>query len=365
MGAILVVEPDNKFRNDLDHDLQSLGYFPITCISGHKAKSIMQDNQEIDAIIASINLGDMDGFEFAAWIKDKYPDRYMPFILTASTKDMNYTPKVDYTHIDDFVFKPIAKDTLEFKMRTLMRMSFYYRQIQAQKTEIQKASQNKGALVQMIVHDMNNILTPLITFSDYLAERLNEYHEELGQIRSSSYMLRSMAENMLDINRMENSTLILHRRLMNTRDILAHISPTLKLLEESYIMPIEIKTTSQMDVANIDIDIITRVIINLIINGIKRAPYSNYLLIEIHAADELTFSVIDYGGKIPGEKRDSMFDIYNKENSVGSGYGLGLAFCRMAVESHSGKIWVDDTPSQEECKISFSLPIFRKNKHEG
>ncbi len=362
MGAILVVEPDNKFRNDIDNDLRTLGYFPITCVSGHKARTIMQDNPDIDAIVASINLGDMDGFEFAAWLKSKYPERYMPFILTASTKDMNYTPKVDYTHIDDFIFKPIAKDTLEFKMRTLMRMSFYYRQVQAQKIEIEKASTSKGALVQMIVHDMNNILTPLITFSDYLSEKLEGYHEEISQIRSSAYMLRSMAENMLDINRMENSTMALHKRLMNVKDILGHISPTIKLLEESYIMPIEIEAKQQLDVLNIDIELVTRVLLNLIINGIKRAPYSNYLAVKVNAIDkDMVFSIIDYGGMITKEKRDAMFDIYNKDNTLGTGYGLGLAFCKMAVESHGGRIWVADTKSIEECNISFSLPIFRKN----
>jgi signal transduction histidine kinase len=72
----------------------------------------------------------------------------------------------------------------------------------------------------------------------------------------------------------------------------------------------------------------------------------------------LLFAVSDTGRGIPPESRQRVFDRFARlENSEGiKGTGLGLAFCKLAVESHGGRIWVESVVGQG-ATFYFTLPL--------
>ena len=68
--------------------------------------------------------------------------------------------------------------------------------------------------------------------------------------------------------------------------------------------------------------------------------------------------VEDTGPGVPQEKRKSIFEKYTRLHGVNSatGYGLGLAYCRLAVEGHGGRIWVEDAP-ETGSRFAFAIPV--------
>ena len=109
----------------------------------------------------------------------------------------------------------------------------------------------------------------------------------------------------------------------------------------------------------VDADMLRRVLINLMENAVKYSPPGS--LIEVGAAaegDQVHFWVQDRGKGIPTEQQEVIFEKYTRLRREPStkGLGLGLAFCKLAVEAHGGKIWVDSPPGSGS-RFQFTLPI--------
>ncbi len=105
---------------------------------------------------------------------------------------------------------------------------------------------------------------------------------------------------------------------------------------------------------------ITQVIVNLIRNSLDFSPKNSTITIDVSQKNgNALFSVTDQGSGIPELIRSRIFQkfysIDSSDKRKGTGTGLGLAICREIVESHGGKIWIDDT--QTGTKISFSIPL--------
>jgi signal transduction histidine kinase len=111
----------------------------------------------------------------------------------------------------------------------------------------------------------------------------------------------------------------------------------------------------------VDEDMARRVLINILENGIKFTPAHGSLCIEVEPEDDwVRFSVQDSGPGIPMEARDKIFKKFVRLQTerFAKGMGLGLAFCRLAVQAHGGRIWVESPPG-EGSKFSFTLPVVK------
>jgi two-component system sensor histidine kinase KdpD len=109
---------------------------------------------------------------------------------------------------------------------------------------------------------------------------------------------------------------------------------------------------------DIDADMIRRVIINLIENAVKYTPSGTTVTTAARAgATELTFSVKDNGPGIPPAEQQRIFSKFTRlrHEAAPKGLGLGLAFCKFAVEAHGGRIWVESQLGQG-ANFSFTMP---------
>jgi signal transduction histidine kinase len=110
----------------------------------------------------------------------------------------------------------------------------------------------------------------------------------------------------------------------------------------------------------VDAELIGRVLQNLIGNAIKFTPPGGSIRVsaQADAADtrHLVVSVSDSGPGLPAEVQARLFQKFVRGTGPGRGSGLGLAFCRLAVEAHGGRIWADSTPDQGSS-FHFTLPV--------
>jgi signal transduction histidine kinase len=108
----------------------------------------------------------------------------------------------------------------------------------------------------------------------------------------------------------------------------------------------------------VDAEMIRRVLINLIENAVKFNAKEGVITIEGAATESKTLiSIQDQGPGIAPEDHQDIFNKYARLSSQAQGFGLGLAFCRLAIEAHGGKIWVESAPN-EGARFLFNLPLW-------
>jgi signal transduction histidine kinase len=127
---------------------------------------------------------------------------------------------------------------------------------------------------------------------------------------------------------------------------------------------LKLEVQGETPTAWIDQDMIRRVLVNLITNAVKYSPRQGQ--VDVVAGEGngcLNFSVADEGPGIPAEYQWRIFDKFARVQvkDAGSGVGLGLAFCRLAVEAHGGRIWVESTPGQGSIFL-FTLPLLEPSQ---
>jgi signal transduction histidine kinase len=110
----------------------------------------------------------------------------------------------------------------------------------------------------------------------------------------------------------------------------------------------------------VDGDMIERVFINLLDNASKHTPESREVNVKVRTddgGDFLLVTVTDQGQGIPLQFREVIFEKFRRlqGRDAPKGMGLGLAFCRLAINAHGGAIWVDDAP-QGGARFRFKLP---------
>ena len=225
-------------------------------------------------------------------------------------------------------------------------------------------------LINMIIHDLKGPLGEVMANMDLLSyAQLEEQDREYldTAIQGSENLLR-MVLNMLDVRRMEEGKLKLHCEVFSVNEFIREVVERQKTLIKQ--KGIKVETIIDEDVSTwiADRPLMERVVSNLLTNAVA---YSyNGGRVEIisrynHETKQLRIEVKDYGKGIPGEFHRKVFEKFSQVDGGKTkrrhSTGLGLTFCKMAIEAHQGKIWVES----EEGKGSefiFLLPLQQTNE---
>jgi signal transduction histidine kinase len=116
---------------------------------------------------------------------------------------------------------------------------------------------------------------------------------------------------------------------------------------------------------DVDQDMLRRVLINLIDNAVRHTPMQGEILVRAYLnRQDIVFLVSDSGPGIPPDQREAVFERYrqlpqNRPQRGSKGQGLGLAFCKLAVEAHGGTIAVQPGGPLPGATFSVSIPVWR------
>lgn len=178
--------------------------------------------------------------------------------------------------------------------------------------------------------------------------------------RRSAKRVLNMADSILDIETMQSGNIALNLQPCKlqalVREVLADYSPQAKELG------ISLRSRFPSDLPEIvaDPDKISRVVVNLVDNALKFTPHGGKVQVSGRQVNgkRIAVSVSDTGPGIPPEYRKRIFDQYTQVPGIkgrSRGSGLGLTYCRLAVEAHQGNIYVESQPGAGST-FTFSLP---------
>ena len=202
----------------------------------------------------------------------------------------------------------------------------------------------KKSFTSMIVHDMKNHLNSVITFSSSIVSEKN-----LKNINQAGKQMLTMVLNMLDVQKFEDTLVQLNTNIHNiltvSKSALSDVSVLIS--EKDLVVINNVKPQYQSEY---DYEIIHRVIVNILTNGIKYSDNGGKLIIDATPINEnekdfIKISISDTGLGIPPDMVDKVFDKFTqvtvKKSGGASSTGIGLTFCKLVVEAHGGRIWAE------------------------
>ena len=222
----------------------------------------------------------------------------------------------------------------------------------------------RNDLTAMIYHDLrsplSNIISSLEMLPSITPEECNPLLEPVLSItKRSTERMQRMISSLLDINRLETGQSITNPNLVQPRELLQEAINTVQPVAAHRQQEIRLDIGEQLPQIKVDADMIKRVLINLLENASKFTPTKNEITAgaEMKNDDCIQFWVQDTGPGIPDTAREAIFDKFTSLSSpdLPKGIGLGLAFCKLAVQAHAGKIWVESKEDQGSC-FCFTLP---------
>jgi PAS domain S-box-containing protein len=224
--------------------------------------------------------------------------------------------------------------------------------------------QLRADLSAMVYHDLRGPLQTIRGSINKLGQVLANHDNpavltllQVG-IRSTRQLQR-MVDSLLDIQRLEEGKAILNRQAVEVRVLLGDAAQLVLPLAMETGHRLQFDFQPNLPMVEMDSDMIMRVVINLIENGIKYTPDGGVVKLGARVKDgSLHISVRDAGPGIPFHMQRQIFDKFSrvKYQDAPKGVGLGLAFCRLAVEAHHGKIWVESEPGSG-AEFIFTLPL--------
>jgi len=223
----------------------------------------------------------------------------------------------------------------------------------------------RSRLNHMIVHDLRNPLgvmrTSLEMMADCEPEEREQWEAAWKLARRSLIRMNDLIDNLLDTARMAAGHTSLTFELFSLDDLLVEVEEAVhhmaSLRRQQLVFQLD--TVAPGIVAHRSF--LRRVLINLLDNAIKFSPADTSITLTItqdHAAGTWQFAVQDQGPGIPPEEQTAIFDAYVRGHTQRDtrGVGLGLAFCKLAIEAHHGRIWVESTPGHG-ATFKFTLPL--------
>lgn len=222
----------------------------------------------------------------------------------------------------------------------------------------------RGDLTHMIVHDLRNPLGSIMGSLRLIHTAFVEHDETLPITKLLSVAMRSgqklylLIDSLLDLGRLEAGETELSKTSVNVDALVQEAVEQIQPFALSRRQDLSAHVAPEVDQVPADRDLILRVLTNLLDNAIKFTHRNGHITLSVgRMEDEVLFTIADDGVGIPPEHRQRIFERFARlENADGvKGTGLGLAFCKLAVEAHGGRIWVE-SEVDEGSQFKFTLP---------
>lgn len=226
-----------------------------------------------------------------------------------------------------------------------------------------KIEEMREDLMSMIFHDLRAPLGNIMSSVTLLQSSMPADDEVnvsiLGIAARSGQHLSRLVDSLLDLRRFESGKAVLSQKVTSLLPLIIEAVEQVHPIAQGKSIALTSELPSKLPSVFIDEDMIRRVLINLIENSVKYTP--NEGAVSVLANDDnghVTVSIQDNGPGIPETERSRVFEKFARIRREGGpkGLGLGLAFVKMAIEAHGGKVWVDPAP-EHGAIFRFSLPV--------
>jgi two-component system sensor histidine kinase/response regulator len=309
-----------------------------------------------DCVLLDVRMPGLDGFATCSRIRALPGGADTPIVFLTALRDVDTFDRALRAGGDDFLTKPVRPTELLVRVQAalkLRRMSAelreHYELVRRQRDDLMRLQLQKERLTEFVVHDLKNPVNSMDLHAQLLLRR-----PELGmparasvqRIRDEARSLLRLVLNLLDISKSEEGQLAPRHTDVDLDALVTEIVEA----HEVKARDAEVVLRGVVEVRSIpaDVDLLRRVIENLLDNAIRHAPERSE--VRITATKQLgavEIRVADAGPGISPEMREKVFERFvqlegGERVGTRTGRGLGLTFSKLAIEAHGGRIWVEE-----------------------
>jgi len=366
---LLLVDDQPRNLLVLEALLQSLGHELLFAQSGESAIQLFEarapDLVLLDYVLPGPGVA---GLDVLAHIRAHSCRPHVPVIVVTAHSERSYRLNALQGGADDVLEKPLDAALLMARVNTLLALQESRSLLQTSRDslalrnrQLEHLQREQRELIQFVVHDLKNQLFVVLGNLDWARRNATGCDQESLQVALDEGMagalrLRSMVEDMLVVSNLEDASFRVRQELVPVTDILR---PVLA----SYERKAEQKHVSLAPAPDVgwklwgDPSLLRRVFENLLDNSLRYAPESGRVEVAARWDRQLEISISNDGPPIPLQDRERIFDKFargSKELPAVGNAGLGLYFCKRAIEAHGGQIRVLQTA---EWPTSFVIQL--------
>ncbi len=348
-SRILIVDDELSALYTLEMLLASEPYEIVLANSPEDA-FLQLENGPPDVILLDVMMPNVTGFEVCQRLKSDERWRHIPVILVTALNS-----KEDLVHglnsgADEFVSKPVNGAELRARVSTMLRIKHQY-------DEIQGALSMREELANMIVHDMRTPISAILLYLDLLSKApasAASLERIIPKLQAQAQRLNTMLTDMLLVAKMQSGKLVLNAKLVDMGQLIESAVQDQEAVASTKGIWVETELPNDSRKVPVDSKLMQRALENLLSNALKFSPDCSTVTVRLaYAGDHsssngrqprLCIQVIDEGPGVPKEFHEDIFDrfkVVKVQSAEVPQVGMGLAFCKMVVEAHGGRIWVE------------------------
>lgn len=343
---ILVIEDDVNIQGYAKTVLDSAGYEVRVCGTAADARVAFKEMRP-DLTIIDIGLPDGNGVDLCKELglgKDGAP----PFMFLTASGDLATRLECFKIGAQDYIPKPFAVEELLARVQAHLRMKQTRDDLARKNYELELRNRARQDLTDMIVHDLKAPLTSIKgTLELSMKHGLisdSAYKNLLSSAGTAADFMLLMLNDLLDLGQAEQTGITPNIASVNIEALISK----LHFLFQGHCRLREMHLETQVDpraaALRTDANLLFRVLVNLVSNAIKASPRGETVGVQVQLLkDRPRFLVYDRGSGIPKERKSKIFDKY-ETGDTSQGTGIGLAFCRVAIQALKGTIQVEDRP---------------------
>lgn len=239
-------------------------------------------------------------------------------------------------------------------------------------SELLQARRKQAELTRFIAHDLRSPLSNVMSGLQFLRQsegRLSEAKREqlLDIALRSSEEILALVNAIIDVARLEEGQMPVEPGDVGVAEVAEAAIAQVSLWAQQRRIAVELHLQTEGARVRADRRLTIRVLVNLLNNALKFGPQGSTVSIRAERldSDSVVVRVTDQGRGIPEEWVHRIFDPYAQADArragAAAGSGLGLTFCRAAMEAQGGRIWVERT-GERGTTIALTLPVAREGQ---
>ena len=374
-APLILVADDVPANVELLFDqLHVLGFRAIAAYDGPTALAMSFEHKpELCILDVSMPAGDLGcddrntGFEVCRRIKRDPRTARIPVIFVTALNDTTDRVKAIEAGGDDFLTKPHNRLVLGARVRSLLKLKAATDALEESARKMKELEKLRDDLMKMIVHDLKTPLTSVLATTEMLLDGdfgplTQEQRNALGDSEAKAEDLLTLIEDLLEVRRIEEAALTLNLEKIAPGAFLTEILHEWqhRFQQEKAVATVE--AADDAPVFQADRGLLKRVIGNLIQNALTHSANAVTLKLSVRREnDGVLFTIADNGPGIPSEYHEIIFRKFEQVKTPHAprvrSSGLGLAFCKLVVESHGGRIWVRSDDERPGSAFHVLLPL--------
>jgi two-component system, sensor histidine kinase and response regulator len=374
LPPLILIADDVPANVELLFDqLHALGYRTIGAVDGPSAIAACFEHSPdlciLDVSMPAGSLGVEDrttGFEVCRRIKRDPRSARIPVIFVTALNDTTDRVKAIEAGGDDFLTKPHNRLLLGARVRSLLALKAATDALEQSFRKLRELEKVRDDLMKMIVHDLKTPLTSVLATLEMVLDGdfgtvTAEQRQALGDAEGKAEDLLALIEDLLEVARIEETTIVLDTIKIAPAALLAEVVHEWGHRFQQEGVSATVEVADDAPVFEADKALLKRVFSNLIQNAVTHSSHAVSLRLSARKdGDGVLFTVADNGPGIPPEYHEVIFRKFEQVKLQNMprvrSSGLGLSFCKLVADVHGGRIWVRSNEGQGSA-FHLSLPL--------